>query len=63
MEVFKSKEMNSSKASNFSGPLQRENETSQFLRANSHPHSSMSSRVTFTSKLAHTNYITVMVRG
>lgn len=33
------------------------------LRADSHSYSWMSSRVTFTSKLAHTNDITVMVRG
>uniref|UniRef100_A0A803Y1S9 Uncharacterized protein n=1 Tax=Meleagris gallopavo TaxID=9103 RepID=A0A803Y1S9_MELGA len=56
--------MSSSKASNFSGPLQLlKKMRHQFLRANSHSHSSMSSRVTFTSKLMHGNYTAVMVRG
>lgn len=35
----------------------------QFLRANAHSHSSMSSGVTFTSKLTHGNHIAVTVRG
>lgn len=44
-------------------PQRGEKMRHQFLRANSLSHSSMSSRVTFTSKLMHGNYTAVMVRG